>query len=60
MKISLGTVEVTDEQRAAIGRANGSVGMASREACREFIVRHGLEAVAKAVEQWADPWGDAA
>lgn len=49
MRVSLGTVEIDNLQRAAIAHHYGDVGLASRERCRSFVVRNGLGAVDDAV-----------
>jgi hypothetical protein len=45
MQISLGSIEVTNHQRAAIAMHYGDVGLASRERCRGFILRNGTGAI---------------
>lgn len=45
MKIALGTVEVSDDQRAAIAFYYGDEGLATRERCRNFIIGNGYGAI---------------
>jgi hypothetical protein len=51
MRIALGTVEVSDEDREAIAHFEKRQGPASREACREFIRENGLAGVQHAASQ---------
>lgn len=45
MRIALGTIEVSDSERRAIAHYYGERGLASRERCRNFIVRNGTGAI---------------
>ena len=63
MKVDLGTIEVTDEQRRAIRRHVGLTGLATRDEVRAFIVRNGLAdldvVVGEARAENDEPKGDA-
>jgi len=45
MKIALGTIEITDEQRRDIAIYYGDNGLADRGTCRDFIVGNGMGAL---------------
>ncbi|HEY1437406.1 MAG TPA: hypothetical protein VGG82_07875 [Casimicrobiaceae bacterium] len=52
MKIALGTVEITEDDRDAIAAFYGRQGPASREVCRAFVIEHGTNGVAEAQAGW--------
>jgi hypothetical protein len=43
VRISLGTIEVSDEWRRAIAQFYGDDGLADRATCRRFIISNGTE-----------------
>lgn len=45
MKIALGTIEVSNDERAAIANFYGIKGLADRDTCRRFITRNGTEEI---------------
>jgi hypothetical protein len=56
IRISLKTIELSDEERraiaAAIGRTDGR--LPSERECREFIVQHGIDGINRAVSPFGD------
>lgn len=54
MRVQLGTIDVSDEQRRLLGRRMGKTGNASREDVRRFIIDHGLADLAAAVAEEAE------
>lgn len=50
--IDLGSIDLTDEERDAIGRAIGRTDrLPGSDECREFIVQHGIAGVNRAMGQ---------
>lgn len=47
MRIRLGTVILTDDERRAIAKFYGETGLADRDTCRGFILDNGLVALEK-------------
>lgn len=54
MKITLGTIDVSDAERAAIAEFYGIDGLAPRDVCRRYVLANGEDNLSDLRQQFED------